>query len=75
MEEKNIWVVGGDRRQVYLANLLREDGHTVHTEGLEEGIRYLIAIAGAAVAFLPCVWYDRYARRNETLTYTVVREF
>ncbi|MBR2490677.1 MAG: dipicolinate synthase, partial [Ruminiclostridium sp.] len=39
MEEKNIWVVGGDRRQLYLAELLKDDGHTVHTAGLEgEGV-------------------------------------
>ena len=44
------------------------------TEGLTEGTRYLVAVVGAIVAFLPCVGYDRYARRNETLTYTVVRE-
>ena len=45
------------------------------SDGLTEGFRYLIAVAGAALAFVPCVWYDRYARRHETLTYTVVREF
>lgn len=34
--ELNIWVVGGDLRQVKLAQLLMEDGHTVHTYGLEQ---------------------------------------
>ena len=29
--ELNIWVVGGDLRQAKLAQLLAEDGHTVHT--------------------------------------------
>ncbi|MGI5963925.1 MAG: dipicolinate synthase subunit DpsA [Lawsonibacter sp.] len=32
--ELNFWVVGGDLRQVYLANLFAEDGHTVHTYAL-----------------------------------------
>ena len=36
MQEKNIWVVGGDLRQLALVRLLKEDGHTVHTIGLEE---------------------------------------
>ena len=34
--ELNIWVVGGDLRQVKLAQLLAEDGHTVHTYALGE---------------------------------------
>lgn len=33
--ELNVWVVGGDLRQVKLAELLADDGHTVHTYGLE----------------------------------------
>jgi len=53
MEEKNIWVVGGDRRQVYLADLLREDGHTVHTVGLGEGERTLEDLALAHCVILP----------------------
>lgn len=38
--EWNIWVVGGDLRQVRLAQLLCEEGHTVHTWALEgaEGV-------------------------------------
>ncbi|WP_294474907.1 dipicolinate synthase subunit DpsA [uncultured Intestinimonas sp.] len=39
--EWNFWVVGGDLRQVKLAWLLAEDGHTVHTwalEGAEEAV-------------------------------------
>ena len=38
--ERNVWVVGGDMRQAKLAELLFDDGHTVHTwalEGTEEG--------------------------------------
>lgn len=31
----NFWVVGGDLRQVKLAELLADDGHTVHTFALE----------------------------------------
>lgn len=34
--ELNIWVVGGDLRQAKLAQLLAEDGHTVHTCALGE---------------------------------------
>ena len=43
--------------------------------GLAENVRYIIAIAAAALCFLPCVFYDRYARRHETLTYTILRVF
>lgn len=61
MEEKNIWVVGGDRRQVYLANLLREDGHTVHTVGLGEGERTLedLSLAHCVILPLPVTGKDR----------------
>jgi len=45
------------------------------SEGLIEGWRYAIAIAAAAVSFIPCVLYDRYARRREILTYQIVRMF
>ena len=43
------------------------------SEGLGEGIRYLIAIGAAALSMIPIVMYDRYAWRNETLTYTILR--
>ncbi len=33
--ELNFWVVGGDMRQAKLAELLADDGHTVHTFALE----------------------------------------
>ena len=33
--EVNFWVVGGDMRQAKLAQLLSEDGHTVHTYALD----------------------------------------
>lgn len=33
--ELNFWVVGGDMRQAKLAELLADDGHTVHTYALE----------------------------------------
>lgn len=45
------------------------------SEGLSEGIRYAIAIAAAAVSFIPCVLYDRHARKNELLTYQIMRLF
>ena len=32
---RNFWVVGGDQRQVWLARLLADDGHTVHTYALD----------------------------------------
>ena len=45
------------------------------SEGLTEGWRYGIAVAAAVLAFLPSVAYDRYARRKELLTYTILRVF
>ena len=42
---------------------------------LAERTRYIIAIAAAAVIFMPSVFYDRYAKRHEVLTYTIVRLF
>ncbi len=35
--ELTFWVVGGDMRQAHLAQLLAQDGHTVHTYALEQG--------------------------------------
>ncbi|MEG2000378.1 MAG: dipicolinate synthase subunit DpsA [Evtepia sp.] len=37
--ERNFWVVGGDRRQLELAKLLENDGHTVHTAALGPGAK------------------------------------
>ena len=51
--ELDIWVIGGDRRQVRLAKLLAEDGHTVHTLGLGPvggGVKEAESLAGAALA-------------------------
>ncbi|WP_297209444.1 dipicolinate synthase subunit DpsA [uncultured Flavonifractor sp.] len=51
--ELDIWIIGGDQRQVRLAGLLAEDGHTVHTLGLGEaggGVRAEQTLAGAALA-------------------------
>ena len=36
--ELNFWVAGGDMRQARLAQLLAEDGHTVHTYALEQAL-------------------------------------
>lgn len=36
-DKRNFWVAGGDMRQVHLAQLLAQDGHTVHTYALEQG--------------------------------------
>lgn len=43
------------------------------SEGLEEGVRYAIAIGAAALTMIPIVLYDRHARRAEVLTYTIQR--
>ena len=45
------------------------------SEGLAEKVRYIIAVAAAAAAFLPSIFYDRYAKRHEVLTYTIMRLF
>ena len=45
------------------------------TEGIAESVRYVIAIAAAALALIPIVLYDRYAKRHEILTYTILRLF
>ncbi len=45
------------------------------SEGLTEGWRYAIAIGAAALSFLVSVAYDRKARREESLTYTILRVF
>lgn len=37
LRAKNIWVAGGDPRQAALAELLADDGHSVHTYALERG--------------------------------------
>ena len=43
--------------------------------GLAESIRYVIAIAATALALIPIVLYDRYAKRHEILIYTILRLF
>ena len=45
------------------------------SEGLAESWRYVIAIAAAVISVIPCVLYDRFARRKEVLTYTIMRRF
>ena len=45
------------------------------TEGLAENWRYAIAIGGAVLRFLPCIAFDRYARKKELLTYNILRLF
>ena len=45
------------------------------SEGLAESWRYAIAIGAAVVSIIPCVLYDRIARRKEALTYTIMRRF
>lgn len=45
------------------------------SEGVSESVRYIIAVAAAALTMIPIVLYDRHARRNDTLTYTIVRLF
>lgn len=53
--ELNFWVVGGDMRQAKLAELLADDGHTVHTFGLEKlgmlpGVEAEESLEGLALA-------------------------
>ena len=51
--ELDIWIIGGDQRQVRLAGLLAEDGHTVHTLGLGPvgaGVKEEGELSGAALA-------------------------
>lgn len=51
--ELDIWLIGGDQRQVRLARLLAEDGHTVHTLGLGTAGKEVKAereLSGAALA-------------------------
>ena len=51
--ELDIWLIGGDRRQVRLAGLLAEEGHSVHTLGLGPatgGVREERELTGAALA-------------------------
>ena len=45
----------------------------VLSEGLAENWRYGIAFLASAASYLPSVFYDRYARRKETLTYNILR--
>lgn len=45
------------------------------SEGLAEGMRYAIAVATFVVSFIPCVLYDRHARKKELLTYQIIRLF
>ena len=45
------------------------------SEGLSEGARYAVAIAAFVVSFIPCVLYDRHARKKELLTYQIMRLF
>ena len=53
-KELNVWVIGGDLRQAKLAELLADDGHTVHTyaleRGREEGAQGERDLSGAALA-------------------------
>lgn len=51
--ELDIWIIGGDQRQVRLAGLLAEDGHSVHTLGLGPagaGVKEERELTGAALA-------------------------
>lgn len=48
-------------------------GYFLSPESMAERARYGIAIAAAALMFLPSVFYDRYAKRHEVLTYNILR--
>ena len=45
------------------------------TGGLVESVRYVVAIVAAVLALIPIVLYDRYAKKHEILTYTILRLF
>ncbi|MCI8478638.1 MAG: dipicolinate synthase subunit DpsA [Oscillospiraceae bacterium] len=55
-QQLNFWVIGGDLRQAKMAELLEEDGHTVHTFALDrlhdlsEGVQTETELAGAVLA-------------------------
>lgn len=55
----NFWVIGGDPRQATLANALADDGHTVHTYALDQGVgpalaaQILAPISAADCVILP----------------------
>ena len=61
----NFWIVGGDLRQATLAKALAEDGHTVHTYALDQGVDpaladdNLEAICEADCVVLPLPALDR----------------
>ena len=38
-----------------------------------ENVRYAIAIGAAVLSMIPIVMYDRYAKRTNALTYTILR--
>ena len=50
------------------------DIHTIRME-LRTKMRYAIAVATFVVSFIPCVLYDRHARKKELLTYQIMRLF
>ena len=45
------------------------------SDGLTEGWRYAIAIGAAALSFLASVACDRKAKKDGSLTYTILRVF
>lgn len=61
----NFWIVGGDLRQATLAKALAEDGHTVHTYALDQGVDpsladdSLAAVSEADCVVLPLPALDR----------------
>lgn len=65
---------GGDLAGIYAAGGVFLLGYFL-SAGLTEGWRYAVAIVAAAVSFIPIKLYDGYARKRDTLTYTIVREF
>ena len=72
--ELNLWVIGGDMRQAKLAELLADDGHTVHAFALEqlgklpgvlpEESLEGVALADCVVLPLPVARRQRNAPRN-----------
>ena len=53
VQHRRFWVVGGDRRQRALGQLLRREGHSVECRGLEEGPFSLAGLEGTDCVLLP----------------------
>lgn len=78
MEMLHFWVIGGDRRQAKLAELLAEDGHQVHTYGLEKaedlGSMVLAADGLKKIGKADCVVFPLMVDRERGALYAPLAE-